>query len=320
MPMKIDSNSEHLIRRYLLGAVTEAEREDVESRLMVDDNFFQQIGLLEDELIDEYLDSDLSPKDRRQFEEIFLCAPERQQKLRFARALQTYATNAARAGASEDHAKAAPWWQPILALFNPPRQVLVGSLATAVVALLAGGPWTYLRISGLEQRIAALQAGRQDDEFRLRSLYEDQRVKTDQLAAQLRQEQEKWSAAQSGGGTGLRTTRFALASTISVLLSPGLTRGAGTTQRLEISEGTTLVRVKLDLPENRYRTYTAVLLSNGQEIFGRRNLKASETTDQITLNLDLPAPDLQSGDYEIRLFGPDRTEQFETYILRLARK
>lgn len=317
MPMKLDSNSEILIRRYLLGAVSEAEREDVESRLMADDDFFQQLNLIEDELIDEYLDRGLSPTDSRLFEEVFLCAPERQHKLRFAKALRTYA---ARAAASEGRAKAAPWWQPVLAFFNPPRQVLAGLLAAAVIALLAGGPWTYFRIAGLEQRIAALQASRQDDESRLRSLYEDQRAKTDLLVAQLRQEQEKRSAAEAGGSAGLRETRFALVNTLSVMLSPGLTRGAESAGRLEIPKGAALIRVKLDLPENRYQTYTAILLSEGQEIITRKRLRATETASQITLSLELPAFELPSGDYEIRLFGTNQTNPLETYVLHLVRK
>ncbi len=320
MPMKLDAQSEILIRRYLLGAVSETERDEVESRLMVDDDFFRQIDLAEDELIDDYLDRDLSPKDCRRFEETFLCAPERQHKLRFARALRTYATNAAKAAASDAKAKAAPWWQPILALLNPPRQVLVASLASAVITVLAGGPWTYLRITGLEQKIAALQSSRQDEETRMRSLYEGQRAKTDQLAEQLRHEQAKWSAAQSGGGRLFADTRSAFANTLSVLLSPGLTRSADSARRLDIPKGTAIVRVKLDLPENPYATYTAVLLSEGQEILARKNLKASETPDRITISLDLPASDLPGGDYELRLFGTNQADHLQTYVLRIARR
>ncbi len=319
MTMNIDANDEILIRRYLLGLISEAELENVESRVMTDDGFFQQINLVEDELIDEYLDGDLSSKDCRAFEDIFLRAPERQNKLRFARALHTYAANAARSAASEPQAQAVPWWQPVLALLTPPRNVLAFSLATAVVAILVGGPWAYLRIAGLEQRIAALQVSRQEEAVRSLSLYQSQQVRTEQITTQLRRAQEELSAAQSGGAR-LSGPRVALSNTLSVLLIPGMTRSGGSGQRLEIPKNAAIVRVTLDLPENRFEAYTAVVLGDGQEILARKNLKASEKPDRITLRFDLPASDLSSGDYEIRLFGANQTDQFETYVLRVSHK
>jgi hypothetical protein len=320
--MKLDAGSETLIRRYLLAAVTEDEREQIETRLMVDDDFFQQINLVEDELVDEYLDQVLSPGDRLRFEDIFLCAPERQHKLRFSKALRIYATNTAQAKASENRPEKAAWWQPILALLNPPRPVLAYSLATAVLSIAVGGPWTFIRISGLGNQIAALQAQQQNRDAResdLRSQYQEQRAKTDRIAAQLRKEKERWSALQATGGGRLTGARIPMVDTLSMLLSSGVTRDAQASQRLEIPKGATLVALKLDLPENRFKTYKAVLLSEGQEILSRSGLKASDSGSQILIRLEVPASDLRSGDYEIRLFGAGQNE-FDSYVLQVIRK
>lgn len=197
--MKLDASSEVLIRRYLLGDISEEERDQVETRLMADDAFFQQVNLVEDDLIDEYLDQDLTPKDRKRFEVTFLCAPERQHKLRFAKALHTYVANAAVRRVPGPEPAIDPWWQPIADFLRLQRPALAYPLTAAMLLLLIGGPWTFVRIAGLESQITALKQNRDAGESRLRSLYEDQRAKTDSLAAQLQQQQEKWAAAQAAG-------------------------------------------------------------------------------------------------------------------------
>jgi hypothetical protein len=107
--MKLDASSDLLIRRYLLSSVSEAEREQVETRLMTDDEFFQQINLVEDELVEQYLDHELSAADRARFEGTFLCAPERQHKLRFTKALRVYAAEAAKQRAAAVEPVVLPW-------------------------------------------------------------------------------------------------------------------------------------------------------------------------------------------------------------------
>jgi hypothetical protein len=320
--MKLDTGSETLIRQYLLAALTEEEREQVEARLMVDNDFFQQINLIEDELVDEYLDQVLSPQERQRFEETFLGAPERQHKLRFAKALRVYTANTARVSALEVKRERAPWWQPILALLNPPRPILAYSLGTAVLALAVGGPWMLIRMAGQERRIEALQAQLQSgeaSESRLRSQYEEQRAQTDRIAAQLQEEQVKWSSMKMAGGQGTRESRFPLANTLDMFLSPGMMRDASASQRLEIPKEISLVTLKLDLPENRFKTYKAVLLNDGLEILSRSRLRASESGSRIIVRLDLPASDLQTGDYEIQLSGAGQNDS-DSYVLRVIKQ
>ena len=137
--MKLDASSDLLIRRYLLSSVSEEEREQVETRLMTDDDFFQQINLVEDELVEQYLDHELSAADRARFEDTFLCAPERQHKLRFTKALRIHAANAATAKNTRRFKPVKhPWYEPFFDLFNVSHPVLAYSLASALL-LLAGG-------------------------------------------------------------------------------------------------------------------------------------------------------------------------------------
>ncbi len=81
-------NPEREIRDYLLGALPPGRREEIEQRIMSDDDFHLEIELAEDELLDDYARERLPEPERRLFEANFLASPLRQQRLKFARALQ----------------------------------------------------------------------------------------------------------------------------------------------------------------------------------------------------------------------------------------
>lgn len=83
-------NEQNAVRRYLLKQLSASEQESVELRLLSDDAFSEELEIVEDELIDEYLANELSQTERRQFEETFLASPERQQKLKAAQAVNRY--------------------------------------------------------------------------------------------------------------------------------------------------------------------------------------------------------------------------------------
>ncbi len=76
------------IVRYLLGEMEEPELVVIENRLMSDSDFFAEIRALEDELIDSYLNGELSGLQEKRFREHFLRTPARQQQLEFAQALR----------------------------------------------------------------------------------------------------------------------------------------------------------------------------------------------------------------------------------------
>jgi hypothetical protein len=84
------TEEQNAIRQYLLGQLSPAELPSVEERLLADSEFYEEVLIAEDELIDQYLGDTLSLRDRESFEEHFLSSAERQRKLRFATALRKY--------------------------------------------------------------------------------------------------------------------------------------------------------------------------------------------------------------------------------------
>jgi hypothetical protein len=122
---------------YLLGTATETERTAIDRDLLTNDEVFEQVLLAEDDLIEAYLQQQLSPLERRQFEQVFLLDPERQEKLRLAQALRRYANDPAKQ--KKKAAAATHGWGM---LFRPPAwQVALVSVFLLVVA--AVGIKTY---------------------------------------------------------------------------------------------------------------------------------------------------------------------------------
>jgi anti-sigma factor RsiW len=78
------------IRKYLLGELSPAEQSEVEERLFLDGEYFQQLLMAEDDLVDDYVYGELSPDERERFDNHFLSTPERYESLRIAQALKKY--------------------------------------------------------------------------------------------------------------------------------------------------------------------------------------------------------------------------------------
>lgn len=79
------------IRKYLLGNIqVEDERQKIEERLMLDDDYFEEVLIEEEELIQDYVVDCLTADERQRFEKHFFISEERRQKINFARALRRY--------------------------------------------------------------------------------------------------------------------------------------------------------------------------------------------------------------------------------------
>jgi anti-sigma-K factor RskA len=142
-------NDEALLRRYLLGELEGDELRRVEERLFLEDEFFNYLLAMEDELADDYVGGRLTPPERESFEKRFLSTPERHQTLRFARALKRYA---AAEGASPKEAtpsgatpERASFWPGFLAALRSPSPALTISTAVMVLAFILVAGWGLFR-------------------------------------------------------------------------------------------------------------------------------------------------------------------------------
>jgi len=128
--MALNEHDQARIRDYLLGKLSENEREMIEERLMVEDALFEELEILKGELIEEYHEGQLTGKERDSFEHGFLSSSEGRQRQVFAVAIDTL----------EQHRQPQPvgLLERISNFFRKPQLAVpaVGLAAVVIVAIL----------------------------------------------------------------------------------------------------------------------------------------------------------------------------------------
>jgi hypothetical protein len=145
--LNLDSNEQQVLRTYLLGRSSPEDSSRFEERLLTDGSFYEELLMAEDDMIDEYLTEELSEAERQDFESHFLLVPQRQEQLRFARALRKYVTFAGNSEAPEPSAVvpqkdlevAQPPSKRSLFSFFPVTNPLVSYSLMAAMLLMVGG-------------------------------------------------------------------------------------------------------------------------------------------------------------------------------------
>lgn len=90
--MKKEPENQAVLRMYLLGNLRDtAEMRRIEEQMLLDDDFFEKLSVAEDNLIEDYLDDNLTSIERERFDNFFLDSPERIQNLRQIKNLRKYA-------------------------------------------------------------------------------------------------------------------------------------------------------------------------------------------------------------------------------------
>lgn len=121
---------------------------------MVDDDFFEELLIAEDELIDEYLGDSLGAREKQDFEKYFLTTTERRRKLQFAQALRQHvATATTPQFKPQRERRLKAWLSPLFASY-------AGAALAALIILAVGlGVWRiFFYQSETEKGLLALQA------------------------------------------------------------------------------------------------------------------------------------------------------------------
>src|SRR5689334_20890755 len=148
-----DSQSE-LMRRYLLGALTEAEQVVLERQFFADGEMLDRVWATENELVDGYVRGRLPHAEREQFERHYL--PQHRERVAVAKELLRAADEVMNESAAVLPASAnsstESFGAKLLAALRTPR-VAPGAAAVVVLALL-GGAWLVRERVHRQQQLA----------------------------------------------------------------------------------------------------------------------------------------------------------------------
>lgn len=140
--MKSQIEAQKEIRRYLLGTLSPEQAAEFEARLLLDGEVYEELLIAEDELIDQFIEGEMSPAERKAVETYFLRAPERKKQLSFARTLKSYIS----ANTSQKPAEP-PKKLSFRDLLFPRNPAFALSLTAALVLIIVGGVWLASRLN-----------------------------------------------------------------------------------------------------------------------------------------------------------------------------
>jgi len=272
------------IRDYLLGRLSEEERDGVELSVLTEDETFEDVQDTEDELIEEYLAGSLSAPERKQFESYFLASAEHRESTDAARRLRAYFVPAPTARPAQ----------------TAPRHMSWLALAAGLGAVAAAGVIAamLLRPVSVEQANGPAPS-----------------TKAPQVQAPVPQ-----TPAQAAPPAAAPQP---VVASLDALL-PGHTMGAsdGAAAPRRIPAGTTDVDVPLILEDQSYARYRVeVRTEAGTSVWRSPSLRAHKDSRGLFVTPRVPAERLSESSYRIELLG-ERGGAFEragTYYLSLAR-
>jgi hypothetical protein len=152
--MKHHAQDQEDLRLYLLGLMAQERQPPLEERLLTDAALYEELLIIEDELIDQYLSGELTARERDSFEAHFMNAPERRRQMLFAGALRSYVADNSTAPAEESGGGGATpergiepnaGGRGLLSWLRARNPALAFSLAAVALLLVGGASWVAFR-------------------------------------------------------------------------------------------------------------------------------------------------------------------------------
>lgn len=319
---RLEPEFERTLRGYVLGTLEEEARLQLEERLVRDPDAFEGLGVVEDELTEEYLDGTLTDAEKRDFERHSLSSPERRRVPEFFSALKARASISA-AGQSRARGDSASWLRPLSL-----QPAWLGAAAAVLVASLTANVWLAMRAPSREVP-AEVPAELSEEPARpspaiaaepSSTLLAELTAASRELQTQLDAERREHARAKRLLQTFERAAATPKTTIPTFALAHQLLRSGGSLARVVVPPDVDVVRLVLDLPADEYPLYRAALQDvDGDEIWAQSKLKAESTDEQIVVALLVPASVLVRGDYQMKvsgLTGSGELEGLATYTFR----
>jgi len=324
-------NNETIVN-YLLGSLPEAETERLDELSITDDEFAVALNAAEKDLVDAYVQGELTGAALEKFRSYYLASPLRRGRLNFAQAFEAQAekhpTAQSETAPEEIPAELATAQKRSgsfagRGFFTTPRLAWQWGFALAAIAFLVSGIWLLSENMRLRQQVSQTQSkpdGTGTREQELQNELERQRqavAKTEQELARVRGERERLEAelqqqaqeaqVATGERNASKQQRPSSPSGVSIasfILTPQM-RGVQQTPTISIPADTEQVSMQLELDPNDHLDYRVALVDQAgdQTLWRSRRLKARATARGKALSITFPASLLRPQAYALRVTG-----------------
>src|SRR5262249_37342579 len=156
-PMNEEMLTDAVLREFLLGKVDVEESARIESLFLTDPEAREKLLVVEQELIEDYLEDSLTAEDREKFLLRYGQTAEQLQELRITKAIKDWALR-------ENALHAVPielsTWQRLRARVRLRPVFVIPIAVTALIAIVVGGVWLNGRMirAAIERELTQLNA------------------------------------------------------------------------------------------------------------------------------------------------------------------
>jgi hypothetical protein len=265
-----------LIKKYLLGDISHEAQERIEQRVLIDEEFSEELSMTRTEMVDDYVAGNLSAKERGEFEKHFLSTPEHVQMIEIGRALAKRLEDRSRDLVMTGSSASPPYYVRHL-------NAIISLTACAVLVVTAYVAWEMV-----QQRQP--NSGANEAQER-RAILENELGKLNRPA------------------TGSSQSAFAV---VPLTLKPILVRDLAENRSVAISKSPSIIELRLELPGDVYHSYRASLQTGeGVELAVIDSLMARTTSNGKVVFLELPSWLMRPGSYQIKLTGISPSGSYE---------
>jgi hypothetical protein len=267
--------SEKKIRQYLLVNLPETESEEIDLRVISDENFADELTHAEDNLMEDFLDEELSEAEIKLFHENFLISEERIERLKQISLLRIYAQNETKESAIETEiAESEGFFDKLSKVFALTQRPGLAVLTVLLVILSGFIVWKVAfnkpetEIARLEKE--AIELNKQDlsnlDEFK-------------DLA--------------------------------NLSIFPGKTRSGDEENNLKVEKSTENILLRLALPSDLSDTndFNLKITGNQNETISLKEIRVYDNKNGKEIRLLIPKSALKKGEYQIEVV-PENNDKY----------
>ena len=338
LEMSAEERQRAVFRKYLLGELPEAEHSHLADKYFVDEELFDELLDVENELLDEYVHEQLSPHESKRFSDYLSQLPDGASKLATAYALMEAANELRQAPASSAEDARLPLaevasigtlrWQALRQWLLADRLFLRYATAVVLIALIAGLSYlsvTKWRLRRDSERLRAERSQSDQNQSRLppetapqqdRTAKPERSTQPEENLAQSREQEQR--SVRPSANKRRESGNVALSS---LILTPAL-RSGGTPDSLVLSPETKTISLIIPIPqEERIASYRAVLqTTSGRVILSDVRLRP-RPSNGAAVSLRLPASQMTNETHKLTLLGKaaDGIDVAHDYYFKVVR-
>jgi cell division protein FtsB len=316
------------IESYLLGELSDKERDEVEEQFFTDDEFFNDIEAAEMALIDRYVRNEMPPEEREKLEQNYLVTPERRMRVADARAFH-YELRTLHIPVVVEEKTKVSWFERLFGGLGLSFSAMQLAGASAIVILTVAVGWLFYDSMRLRQEVLVARNQQAETENSL----------SHQLEQKERELQEKTSAQKSSSETintledeveqlkhDLEETKRATANNvespegqrtplIATVFLIGA-RGGSIPTQIDLVRGTKILNLKIPVNPSEGSVFEIKVTGDAGVVLDSSGASPRVVQGSKMLSVNIPAEKLHEGFYQVLTRNEKGEERTRSFVIR----